>query len=148
MFRLCVLALVAVTLLLVTNTALKADTMVDDVGCVDGGAYWNYQMVHRIIIWDDNGLSYMEEVPCGSGKWHERGRVAGPPPTVLINPGVFTSTGTIEFHIAPNLAGIITEGTGPYDRRFVAAPSTTMLIISVPVVQSLVRTLTDIQTYN
>lgn len=141
MFRLCLSALVAATLLLCTSGALSAATTVDDLGCVDGGAHWDYQMVYRIVIWEGNDVSYLEEVPCGSGKWYERHRVAATPPTTLTNPGVFTSTGSIEFNVARNLAGTVTEGAGPDSRGFIAAPSTTTLIISTPVTQSLISTL-------
>ena len=80
MFRLCFAAFVAVILLSLSNVRVIAATQVDDQGCVQSGAEWDYQMVYRIVIWEDNKLSYMEEVPCGSGKWYERPNVTAVPP--------------------------------------------------------------------
>ena len=142
MFRLCFTALVAVILLSLSSIAARAETMADDRGCIDDedGRY-GYQKIHRIIIWEGNNLSYMEELPCGSGKWFERSRVSGYPPTTLNNPGVLTSSGTIEFSQNAPTAGIITEGTGPFNRGFMPIATSLKLIISAPVVQSLLTSL-------
>lgn len=141
MFRLCFSALVAAILLLLTNTALMAKTEIEDMGCVNGGAYWNYENVHRIIIYVDGIISYLDEYPCGSGKWYERHRVSATPPATLTNPGVFTSTGTIEFHQAAATSGIITAGSGPERREFISNPTSMKLVISAPVAQSLMESL-------
>lgn len=144
MYRLCLAATVALVLFAGFRPLPKTETTIDDVGCIPGyimGEAYNWQDVYRIIIWDENGVTYLEEIPCGSNNWYERHNVHANPPTGLTNPGVFTSEGTVEFTASPNRAGIITPGTGPDDRDFVPDPSSGKLIISPPVVVSLLQSL-------
>jgi hypothetical protein len=135
MFRLCFSALVVAILLSLSGVRIMAGTVtIDDEGCIPGGERFGYQMIYRIVIWDGDNLSYLEEIPCGSGRWLGRGRVSGAPPTRLNNPGVLTSSGTIEFSQSSHTAGIITEGTGPDNRGFM--PIATQAGISIQMVQT------------
>lgn len=141
MYRLCLAAIVAVVLFAGFQPLPKTETTIDDVGCIPGGEKYQYQNIYRIIIWDENGVTYLEEIPCFSNNWFERHNVHANPPSVLTNSGVFTSQGTVEFSAAPNRAGTITPGTGPTDRDFVPDPASSKLVISSPVVISLLQSL-------
>lgn len=138
MYRPCLMAVVTAVLFAVSQTAHARNITITDEGCFDGGAMFDYQIIHRIVIWEDNNVSYLEEIPCGSGNWYERGVVLPYPYSGGTGTtGTLTSSGTIEFTASPNRAGIVTAGTGPDGRGFEWLPTSGKFIISAPVVESL-----------
>ncbi len=141
MYRLFVVVMVAVSLLTAFRPMPETETVIDDVGCIYGDARFDYQMIHRIVIWEGNNLTYLEEVPCGSNNWFERHSTQSAPPSGTQNPGVFTSEGTVEFSATPDVAGTITPGTGPNGRGFAPDSTSGKLVISAPVVQSLLASI-------
>ncbi|MBS1912857.1 MAG: hypothetical protein JST22_12790 [Bacteroidetes bacterium] len=136
-------ALIAITALAAFRPMPKDESTWSDEGCFNGGAAYDYEMIHRIVIWnaDTQTGSYLEEIPCGSNNWFERSNIHIAPPSSGGNPGVFTSSGTVEFMAAPDVAGVITPGTGPDHRGFVADPTSGKLVVSAPVVASVLQSL-------
>lgn len=74
MHRSILLALITITALTAFHPVPKDESTLTDEGCFDGGTAYNYQMIHRIVIWnaDTQTASYLEEIPCGSNNWFER----------------------------------------------------------------------------
>lgn len=107
-------------------------------GCVDGGAYWQHEMVERIIIWDGDNLTYLERHPCGSGgTWIERHNIVAGGPSGSGIAGGLNANGELVFAGVPGSAsGLITAGTGLCCRVHNAA-STSELVVSSDVTESL-----------
>jgi hypothetical protein len=109
---------------------------ISDEGCMERES--DGVMIYRYVIEDANSISYLEEIPCGSGNWHYR-TTAG---TVRVgSPAVFDPNGNIILTGSAHTGGRLSPSATPGVALFTPATGGNTIVITSSLVEAMLHPL-------